>query len=37
MGDSLFLRANDGVHGYELWALPLPPLAARMVLPLIRR
>lgn len=37
VGDTLFFIADDGVHGYELWALPLPPLAPRMYLPLIRR
>ncbi len=37
VGDTLYFVADDGIHGYELWALPLPPLAARIYLPLIRR
>lgn len=36
-GDTLYFVADDGLHGDELWALPLSPLAARMYLPLIRR
>ena len=28
VGDMVYLKADDGEHGYELWALPLPDSAA---------
>ena len=37
MGDTLYFVADDGVHGYELWALLLPTLPVRMYLPMIQR
>jgi ELWxxDGT repeat protein len=33
----LFFFADDGVHGAELWALPLPRLTPRVYLPVIVR
>jgi ELWxxDGT repeat protein len=36
--DVLFFRANDGIHGYELWALPLVEVSAHAIyLPLVSR
>jgi ELWxxDGT repeat protein len=34
-GDSVFFRADDGVHGSELWRLPLPPVPADTTLPVL--
>ncbi|WP_375769792.1 HYR domain-containing protein [Archangium gephyra] len=34
-GDSVFFSADDGVHGAELWRLPLPPVAPDTTPPVV--
>ncbi|MCY1073276.1 ELWxxDGT repeat protein [Archangium lansingense] len=34
-GDSVFFRADDGVHGSELWLLSLPPVSPDTTLPVL--